>query len=201
MIRHRILAVLVVTTLALTGCAGSKRAVTVGDAAQSTDIAAPVEQGSRRVLTTAQATSALPTSEQVGADWAVGKTGGDSTPDTDSATFTPEQCAFSSSNGSLAGLAIVDKSVSPVATAQGDFNIPPADGDSMGLNVHSTSVSISSYEKDIDTSGITAIATRLEDCAKFTSTSADGLTASFDIFPVSLPNYGDETLAFAYKGP
>jgi hypothetical protein len=196
-------AVVLASALALTACTGAGQAVTVGDAPQTTKSAAPVEGGAKSVLTTAQATASLPTLAQVGTAWANGKNPSSGSDNTDSAkpTYTPATCSFSASNGSISDLMPVPSTTKPVAEAQGDFHQPPPAGDALGLAVHSLSVSVKSYKDDADAKRLDALAARLKACATFTSTDpTSGITASWLITPVSLPNYGDKTLAFRMQG-
>ena len=196
-------AVVLASALALTACSGAGQAVTVGSAPKSTKLAAPVEGGAKSVLTTAQATASLPTLAQVGAAWADGKNpkSGSDTSNSTPPTFTPANCSFSSSNGSISDLMPVPSTTKPVAEAQGDFHQPPPADDTLGLAVHSLSVSVKSYKDNADAKQLDAIAARLKECATFTSADpASGITASWLITPVSLPNYGDKTLAFRMQG-
>ncbi|WP_104199035.1 hypothetical protein [Cryobacterium sp. Y29] len=52
------------------------------------------------------------------------------------------------------------------------------------------------YSDDVDESRLQEISKKLIECAKFTATDSDGVTSSMEIFPTSLPNYGDGALAF-----
>lgn len=197
-----IAAVVLAAALALTGCSGASQAVTVGAAAKTTKTAAPVDQGSKKLLTTAQATAALPTLAQVGATWAAGKpSSNNDSMSTTPMTFTPASCAFSSKNASLSYLAIMPAATTPVAEAQGDFHIPPPANDTIGLDVRSLTVTVKSYKDEVDAKRLDQIATRLKACSAFTSSdTASGIMAKWQIIPVSLPNYGDGTLAFRMQG-
>lgn len=200
--RISIAATVLAAALVLSGCSSAGQAVTVGAAAKSTKVAAPVEQGSKKVLTTAQATAALPTLAQVGATWAPGKANANS--DTSTAktpTFVPASCSFSAKDGALSDLAVVPSTTTPVAEAQGDFHIPPPADDTIGLNVHSLTVTVKSYKDDVDAKRLDQIAARLKACSAFTSSdTASGIMAKWQMIPVSLPNYGDGTLAFRMQG-
>ena len=61
-------------------------------------------------------------------------------------------------------------------------------------------LSIKSHADNVDTPGIIAAASKLTECSKFTSTDSGGVTSSFKLFPLSLPSYGDKTLAFRFQG-
>jgi hypothetical protein len=61
-------------------------------------------------------------------------------------------------------------------------------------------LSIKSHADNVDTPGIIAAASKLTECSKFTSTDSGGVTSSFELFPLSLPSYGDKTLAFRFQG-
>lgn len=199
-----IAAIALAAALALTACSGPGQAVTVGNAPKTTKSAVPIERGAKSVLTTSQATAALPTLAQVGAAWADGKSAASSGSDTSASakpTFTPATCSFSATNGATADLAVVAATTKPVAEAQGDFHKPPPADDTLGLAVHSLTVNVKSYKDDADAKRLDAIATRLKDCATFTSSDpTTGITANWQITPVSLPNYGDKTLAFRMQG-
>jgi hypothetical protein len=184
--------------LLLSACSGGGQAVTVGEAPETTHSAAPVEQGVKRQLTEDEALAALPTIEQIGAGWAEGKAGeGESSgEEPEPATFSPEQCNFAVAGGDVSGLQPVDSELKPVAEVQAEFHLP---GES-AFDVQGAAVKIASYAEGIDTSKIEAIASRLEECSEFTSTSSDGVTSKMEIFPLSLPNYGDKTLAFRLQG-
>ena len=196
-------AVALSAALILTGCSHAGQAVTVGNAAKSTKSAAPVEQGARRILSTTQATAALPTLAQVGTEWAEGKSSNRSNTDSSNKTlptFTPASCSFSAANGALSDLAVVPLNTMPVAIAEGNFHTPPAADDTIGLTVRALSVTVKSYKDDINAHRLDQIAARLKDCAKFTSGDSAGITTTWQLFPVSLPNYGDGTLAFRMQG-
>jgi hypothetical protein len=193
-----IAAAVLATALALAGCSSTGQAVTVGNAPKTTKTAAPLEQGSKKVLTTAQATAALPTLAQVGLSWVVGdssaNTGGTAS---HQMTYTPASCSFSAKDGGVSDLAIVPSTVTPVVAVKGDFQAAqPADG-TTGMSPRSLSVSVKSYKDDIDPKRLDQIAARLSKCTTFSSTvSGSGFTAKWNLTPVSLPNYGDGTLAF-----
>lgn len=198
-----IAALTLAAALMLTGCSNAGQAVTVGSAAKSTKSAAPVEQGSRALLSTSQATAALPTLAQVGTGWADGKSPTNSDSDTSSSappTFTPASCSFSAANGALSDLAVVPLKTPPVAVAEGDFHTLPTTDDTIGLSVRALSVTVKSYKDDINAHRLDQIAARLKDCASFTSGDSTGITTTWQLFPVSLPNYGDGTLAFRMQG-
>jgi hypothetical protein len=196
-IRRSPLVALAAAALVLTGCTAGGQAVTVGDAPKSTQSAAPVDLGAKGPLTQEEAEAALPTAEQLGGDWADGAAADEAQEQAEESTFNPEQCSFST-DGSLAGLQMVEDGVKPVAEAKADFHVPAKED--FSLDMKAAAVSIQSYADPIDASNVERIAARLEECAEFTSTSADGVTTKFEIFPISLPNYGDETLAFRLQG-
>ncbi len=190
------LVVLTAAAMLLTGCAGSGQAVTVGEAPESTHSAAPVAQGAEKQLTEDEALAALPSPEQIGDAWVEGKAQESNGEEPGPATFSPEQCDFSVADGRVSGLQVADENSKPVAEVQGDYHLP---GESP-FEIQGAAVQIKSYEETIDTSKVEAIASRLEDCAEFTSTSSEGITSKFEVFPLALPNYGNETLAFRLQG-
>lgn len=188
--------------VALSACTASQ-AVTVGDAAKPTKSAAPVDQGAKRVLSAAEVPQVLPTAAEMGLTWVDGKspnaTGDDSS--TNAPTFAPSSCAFTAADGTVGSLAIVPITTKPAATATADFHTQPASDDTLGLDIHSASVTVSSYKDDVGPARLTEIAAKLKTCATFTATdSSSGVTSNWQIVPVSLPNYGDGTLAFRLQG-
>lgn len=194
-------AIFVAAALVLTGCSPSTQAVTVGDAPVSTASAAPVEAGAKKVLTAEQANAALVTAEQVGIGWVAGSSIEDeSTSEPDDSTYSPASCAFSTADGGISGIAVVDPGQEPVVEAKATFQPAPADGDTFGLDMQEASVSVASYPDEIDASKFDGISEKLAECAAFTSTDSTGVTSSWQIFPTSLPNYGDGTLAFRLQG-
>jgi hypothetical protein len=201
-----IIVAVAILSLTLAGCAANSQAVTVGDAAKSTVSAAPVEQGAKGVLSTKVATASLPTAAQLGTTWVDGKASTDTDDSDDSTsadpTIAPASCAFISTDAGLSKVQVVPKSDKPVAEAKADYHVKSAsDDDSFSLDLDTASVTIDSYKDDVDSSKLAGIATELKKCAKFTSTdSSSGLTATFQIFPESLPNYADGTLAFRVQG-
>jgi hypothetical protein len=193
---NRVAIVLAVMSVAVTGCSSNTQAVTVGNAAKPSTSAAPVQTGSQRVLTADEIQKTLPTVDQVGTGWALSESDEPaSTPSPDATTFTPAQCAFSAQEGDSV-LGITKSDVKPQAEGQVTFK----QGTDSPFDVHQTSVSIKSYADNVDTSGIVAAASKLAECSKFTSTDSGGVTSSFELFPLSLPNYGDKTLAFRLQG-
>jgi len=194
-------AAFVAIALALTGCSKSTQAVTVGDAPSATSSAVAVEAGAKKVLTAEQATAALVTAEQLGTGWvAGGDSTNTSTPEPGETTFSPASCAFSASDGSLDGVAVVDPEKKPVAEATAEFHEAPAKDDAFNLNVHGVAVGVKSYKEDLDESKLQDIRKKLTECATFTATDANGVTSNWQILPTSLPNYGDGTLAFRLQG-
>lgn len=194
-------AAIFVVAVTLTGCSGTTQAVTVGDAPAATTSAAPVEAGAKKVLTTEQANATLVTADQVGADWVAGASStSTSTSDPGDTTFAPASCSFSAKDGGITGAAVVDPTKTAVADATAEFHQKPAEGDTFGLNVHGVTVSVKSYQDDLDESKLKEISSKLTECATFTSTDGNGVTSSWQILPTALPNYGDGTLAFRLQG-
>ena len=184
----------VVSALALTGCSTSQNAVTVGNASDATATAAAVETGAQKVLTAEQIQQALPTVDQLGPEWGPAP---ESTSDTSSsssqATFTPAECEFQASLGGSTLTSVVGAGDTEVATGKVAYSLT-SDG---AFAAHQTSVTITSYKDTVSSSGIDALASRLKKCETFTATDgATGVTTSAQILPLSLPNYGDKTLAF-----
>jgi hypothetical protein len=201
-------AILVAAALTLTGCSASSQAVTVGDAPAATTPAAPVESGAKEVLTPAQATATLVTADQVGTGWITGTNSTSTSTNTPGdTTFAPASCPFGTVGTGLAGIAgiagidLVDPAGNPVAETKADFTQAPTAGAASTMDLHAVNVSVKSYPDDVDVSKLKGISTKLLECAKFTSTDSGGVTSSFEIFPTSLPNYGDGTLAFRLQGP
>jgi hypothetical protein len=198
-----LVAAAVILSLMVAGCSPNSQAVTVGNATKSTASVAPVEQGARAQLSTKQVTASLPTAAQLGATWVDGKSSSDSSDDSDTSkpTIAPESCSFLYAGGELSQVAIVPKADKPIAKATADFHVKPASGDTLGLETDGASISIESYKDNVDPSKLASVASALKKCTKFTSTdSSSGLTAQFQIFPESLPNYADGTLAFRIQG-
>jgi hypothetical protein len=197
MSRHTPFVALTALAIVLSGCTAGGQTATVGEAPTATQSAEPVELGANGPLTQQQAEAALPTADQLGSEWADGTGADEALEQATESTFSPEKCSFST-DGSLAGLQIVDHAGKPVAESEADFHIP-IEG-KFSLKMKAAVVSIRSYADPIDTSNVEKVADRLEECAEFTATSGDGVTTEFEIFPLSLPNYGDETLAFRLQG-
>jgi hypothetical protein len=192
------IALLAVFVLLLTGCSADKQAVTVGNAAKTTQTAAPVEQASHRLLTSDQIAKVLPTAVQAGASWVVTPAGADPTSTPGNTTFTPAGCSFSADVNGMSGSSILGSGTA--ASAEGKLTYKPSSSSST-IDVHQAAVDILSYKDVVNTSVIDRVAEKLKSCAKFTSTdNSSGITASWEVQPLSLPNYGDKTLAFRLQG-
>lgn len=133
----------------------------------------------------------MPDATELGKKWIKGS----ASPSSDSSksqtgTYDPEKCAFSSSNGQLKGLAV--NPGKPVAKAKTSFKTKGSEG----LSFDGTVVEVQSFKDEIDTSTFSKISKVLAECKKFTYTDDSGVTSDFRILPLSLPKYGDQTLAF-----
>jgi len=78
----------------------------------------------------------------------------------------------------------------PVAEAEVTFNNDGA----FGTNVNET---VSSYADEADNQNVQKVADAFSDCPRFTETAKDGTVSKYTISPMSFPNLGDQTLAFA----
>lgn len=189
----RVAACAMLTALALTGCSGNKQALTVGDASKTTESAAAPVDAAKAVLTASQVKATLPTPAQLGPKWKSGVASGTSSSSSASGgTYEPARCSFSSSTGTFKGLALTGPAQKPVATATAKFKQAGASA----FAFKGASVTVSSYKDEPDSSKLGAIRDRLAQCQKFSYTDSNGVTSDFRVLPLSLPNYGDETLAF-----
>lgn len=180
----------VAIALTLSGCSTNTQALTVGKAAKATKAAVAPVDASKNVLTTAQAKAALPAATELGKKWIKGSATLSSGSSKSTGTYSPAKCAFSSSNGQLKGL-----EASPgkaIATAKASFKTK----NSAALSFDGTVIEVKSFKDGIDTSTFTKIRKVLGECKKFTYTDGSGVTSDFRILPLSLPKYGDQTLAF-----
>jgi hypothetical protein len=181
----------VVLALTLTGCSTNTQALTVGTAAKATKVAVAPVDGSKNVLTTKQAKASLPDATELGKKWIKGSaTPSSGSSKSSTGTYAPEKCAFSSSNGQLKGMAVSPGK--PIAKAMTSFKTK----NSAGLSFDGTVVEVESFKDKIDTSTFAKISKVLGECKKFTYTDDSGVTSDFRILPLSLPKYGDQTLAF-----
>lgn len=181
-----------VLVAALAGCASNDQALTVGKPAKATEVAAAPVDASKQVLTTAQAKASLPDADELGTKWVKGSIPSSSSSSSDSSdgTYTPEKCAFSSATGQLKGLSTAPGKA--IAKSKISFKTKGSEG----LSFDGTVVQVKSFKDEIDTGAFAKITDVLADCKKFTYTDDRGVTSDFRILPLSLPKYGDQTLAF-----
>jgi len=148
---------------------------------------------SKAVLTASEVKAALPTPSQLGSKWKSGVASGTSSSTSGSdGTYSPAKCSFSSSSGTFKGLSLTGSAQKPLATATAKFKQAGA----TAFAFKGASVTVSSYKDELDSSKLGAIRDRLAQCQKFSYTDSNGVTSDFRVLPLSLPNYGDQTLAF-----
>ena len=145
----------------------------------------------KQVLTKAQAKASLPDASELGKKWIKGSIPSSSSSSKSSdGTYSPEKCAFSSKTGALQGMSTAPGKA--VAKSKVSFKTK----DSEGLSFDGTVVQVQSFKDEIDSSSFAKISDVLSECKKFTYTDDSGITSDFRILPLSLPKYGDQTLAF-----
>ena len=176
---------------ALVGCSSNGQALTVGKAPKATEAAVAPVDSSKQVLTKTQVKAALPRASDLGKKWTTGSVGSSTTsPTKEDGTYSPEKCAFSSSTGQLKGLKVATGK--PLVKSKASFKTKG----SAGLSFDGSVVQIESFKDQIDSSAFSKISDVLAACKKFTYTDGSGVTSDFRILPLSLPKYGDQTLAF-----
>ncbi len=139
--------------------------------------APPVQKA--KVLTAAQAKRALLTLDDMPTGWTQEKPDSD---DDDDETVTPKRCQ--------ALLDAIDKQGDPVTEAEAAFSA----GD-FGPNLDQSVGSWSTSQLSV----LKKMADAFRQCPKFTSTSKDGTSATFQASGLSFPNLGDRTLALRLK--
>jgi hypothetical protein len=179
----------VVCSLTLIGCGGQPERAdtlpvadeastsTVAKAPVETPVAPPAEKSS--TLTAAQAKSALLTLDDMPTGWTQSKPEAD---DDEDPTVTPKRCS--------AVLDAVDQQGKPLAEAEATFS--PGD---LGPQLDHT---VSSWPRS-QVPVLNKLTAAFRQCPKFTSTSADGSSATFQASGLSFPNVGDRTLALRLK--
>jgi hypothetical protein len=182
----RWVSVVLVCSIAAAGCAGKpERADTLpvvdepSETVSTTRAPGPTAPSVEKAesLSAAQAKRALLTLEDMPTGWVQEKP----EPDDDDETVTPKRCA-----------AVFDAIVEqdPLAEAEATFSA----GDFGPSLEHSVSAWPSSRVP-----ALKQISQALGQCPKFTSTSKDGTTATFQAAGLSFPNLGDRTLALRLK--
>ncbi|MFG1913117.1 hypothetical protein [Kribbella sp. NPDC048928] len=183
------MAVAAVCSIAVVGCAGKpERADTLPGAAsesKTTETTKTARQPptvpavpKESTLSAAQAKRALLTLDDMPTGWSQEKPD----PGSDDETVTPKRCATVFD-------ALGDRD--PLSEAEASFSA----GD-LGPSLDHT---VSSWPKS-QVQALKAITQALRQCPKFTSTSKDGSSATFEATGLSFPNLGDRTLALRLKG-
>lgn len=185
----RWIAVAVVCSVAVAGCAGKpERADTLPGAVGGSPTAVPTKASQQpptvpavpkaSTLSAAQAKRALLTLDDMPTGWSQDKPD----PADNDDTVTPKRCAavFDALDGH-----------DPLAEAEASFSA----GD-LGPSLDHT---VSSWPKS-QVQALKQITQALQQCPKFTSTSKDGSSATFEASGLSFPNLGDRTLALRLKG-
>lgn len=183
-----------ILVLVATACSTrSEQANTVGSAAPTVTVEAP-ESTAGRVLTNEEIALILPDASDVGPDWQIRSTQEGSSTTEDNGTFSNPECerlllSINNDDDSDYGFGL------PVA--QGSATFGPKSDDAFAVSTFD--VSISSYEDTVPDDVFDAIINVFDTCNHFTTTS-DGVTATFDVLPLSMPNYGDTTFAMKIQG-
>jgi hypothetical protein len=141
-------------------------------------VAAPVDVEANGRLTTAQAKKALLTLDDMPTGWAQDRPD----PNTDDPSVTPDRCS--------AILNALNGQGRPLARANASFN---AGGFGPQLEQ-----SVTSWPKS-QLPILKKLTDAFRQCPKFTSTSKDGSSATFQAGGLSFPNVGDRTLALRLK--
>lgn len=180
-----------VCSIALVGCGGQPdRADTLPladeatgattEAPRTTESKAPVAPAVKNsTLTAAQAKSSLLTLDDMPTGWTQQKPDPD---DDEDPTVTPKRCS--------AVLDAVDQQGKPLAEATAVFS--PSD---LGPELDHTVTSWPRSQLPI----LKKLTDAFRQCPKFTSTSKDGSSATFEATGLSFPNLGDRTLALRLK--
>lgn len=193
--RRTFVLLLTVATVALAACSTRDRqAITVGSPNPSggETVAAPEDEAGR-LLTQAEADAALLTAEDVGPNWAVKPDA--ERPDVGSgdATSSDPDCqrfieALDAKDTTWGLGAPSVEAAAEIAKEGGGF-----------LELDQVSAGVESFADTIDTDALDELAGSLEECSRFTVTGDDGVSMTVELFPLTLPNYGDATFAVRFQ--
>ena len=178
----------VVLAVSLTGC-GSRDQVakTIGSGTASAPSDAPSasapEPAAGRVLTESQIKAALLAPTDVAGKWTV-KVATPSPSPSATDEVSPPECQELFKSFTL------DKSRDSNAASSADVTLESG----KDFDVKTVSESLATFDA-VPTDAIAKIISVGDKCSKFTSTDAKGVTSTFQFFPLSLPNYGDESAA------
>jgi hypothetical protein len=184
----RWVSVAVVCLLSVVGCSGApERADTLPLADEPSQsltakpkapVATPADVEANGKLTTAQAKNALLTLDDMPTGWTQEKPD----PDDDDTKVTPDRCS--------AIMNAVDKQGKPLAHADASF-----DAGGLGPQLEESVTSWPKSQLPI----LSKLTDAFRQCPKFTSTSKDGSSATFQASGLSFPNVADRTLALRLK--
>lgn len=185
----------VVIALLATSCSSrSEQANTVGgQASTSVTVEAP-ESAAGAFLTQAQAQSVLPTAGDVGPDWSIDNSAADED-DSNSGTYSDPEC------GKLfESLSTADENSdwgrgAPAVRAEATFK---QNAEEM-FSVNMISFAVSSYESTVPDDAFDEMAAVFDRCNHFSITDG-GVSSTFDVLPLSMPNYGDNTYSMKIQG-
>lgn len=147
-----------------------------GDAADEPPEAAGAQ------LTDAQAKAAVLTIQDMPSGWSQ-QPNDDDDSDDEGSTYEPAECQEVID-------ALDEDDEDPVAEAEVTFN----NGGPFGTTFNET---VSSYAEEGDAEAAQKVADAFSKCPKFTETAKDGTVSTYTVSPMSFPNLGDQTLAFA----
>lgn len=196
--KNKLSIVFIALMLITVGCSSrSEQAKTVGEvAAPTVEVEAP-ESTAGRLLSQKEAESILPIPSEIGSDWIIDSSTNDN-PGTseDNGDFSNPECekllasldASSSKNDWGSGTPVVNVSNNYTQTSEDLFSL-------VGI-----SVDVSSYSDTVSNEVFNPIVEVFNTCNHFTTTDSSGITSTFDVFPLSMPNYGDNTFAIKIQG-
>jgi hypothetical protein len=191
------LAIGAVCAALLTGCASRpERALTVADVEKTSTTAPNISDAAGNLLDRKAVDSAIlpPAAVQAGWSGSFDDSNSASSASSNGSTVSPSTCKLFSKGG-LTSFDTAAASKKPVAKASESYS-PDDSSSASSLAKSGIQLSVASFRDTIDPGRLSDLRDQLKLCRSVTLTTKDGVTGEIHLYPVSMPNYGDQTLAF-----